>query len=120
MDRISRMLQNQQGGQGGANMAGPPTDSPQVDTAEQIYISSLALLKMLKHGKPFVKSWTQSWRSQVETRSAGSRSFQAGQLAQAGCTAPGNDSSVANPQAVLACPWRSWASCWASSWTTTP
>ena len=25
-------------------------DAPQVDTAEQIYISSLALLKMLKHG----------------------------------------------------------------------
>eukprot|EP00198_Chlamydomonas_reinhardtii_P000088 XP_001689423.1 26S proteasome regulatory subunit [Chlamydomonas reinhardtii] len=31
--------------------AGPPTDTPQVDTAEQIYISSLALLKMLKHGR---------------------------------------------------------------------
>lgn len=31
-------------------MSSPPTDSPQVDTAEQIYISSLALLKMLKHG----------------------------------------------------------------------
>ena len=27
-----------------------PSDAPQVDTAEQIYISSLALLKMLKHG----------------------------------------------------------------------
>ncbi len=26
------------------------SDAPQVDTAEQIYISSLALLKMLKHG----------------------------------------------------------------------
>ena len=25
-----------------------------------------------------------------------------------------------NTQAVLAFPWRSWASCWASSWTTTP
>jgi hypothetical protein len=25
-------------------------DAPQVDTAEQVYISSLALLKMLKHG----------------------------------------------------------------------
>jgi hypothetical protein len=30
---------------------GPPAgDTPQVDTAEQIYISSLALIKMLKHG----------------------------------------------------------------------
>ena len=31
--------------------AQPPTgDTPQVDTAEQVQISSLALLKMLKHG----------------------------------------------------------------------
>jgi 26S proteasome regulatory subunit N11 len=29
----------------------PPTDAPVVDTAEQVYISSLALLKMLKHGR---------------------------------------------------------------------
>ncbi len=28
-----------------------PADSPAVDTSEQIYISSLALLKMLKHGR---------------------------------------------------------------------
>ncbi|GAA6097327.1 26S proteasome non-ATPase regulatory subunit 14 [Tachysurus ichikawai] len=32
-------------------MQGPPTDAPAVDTAEQVYISSLALLKMLKHGR---------------------------------------------------------------------
>ncbi|CAL5228556.1 g11712 [Coccomyxa viridis] len=32
-------------------MAGPTSDAPQVDTAEQISISSLALLKMLKHGR---------------------------------------------------------------------
>jgi len=30
---------------------GPPPDAPIVDTAEQVYISSLALLKMLKHGR---------------------------------------------------------------------
>ncbi|KAK4337174.1 hypothetical protein RND71_043490 [Anisodus tanguticus] len=30
---------------------GPPSDAPVVDTAEQVYISSLALLKMLKHGR---------------------------------------------------------------------
>ncbi len=48
MDRISRMLQN--AGPQGGNMAGPTSDAPQVDTAEQISISSLALLKMLKHG----------------------------------------------------------------------
>lgn len=40
------MLTGMGGGQGG-----PPGDTPQVDTAEQIYISSLALLKMLKHGR---------------------------------------------------------------------
>jgi hypothetical protein len=40
---LSRLLQ----GQGGAQ---PSPDAPQVDTAEQIYISSLALIKMLKHG----------------------------------------------------------------------
>ncbi|ELK28154.1 26S proteasome non-ATPase regulatory subunit 14 [Myotis davidii] len=32
-------------------LLGPPTDAPAVDTAEQVYISSLALLKMLKHGR---------------------------------------------------------------------
>uniref|UniRef100_A0A8C9ERZ5 Proteasome 26S subunit, non-ATPase 14 n=1 Tax=Pavo cristatus TaxID=9049 RepID=A0A8C9ERZ5_PAVCR len=39
---------------GGVNLGlgeGPPTDAPAVDTAEQVYISSLALLKMLKHGR---------------------------------------------------------------------
>ena len=41
------MLQNP-GAQGG-NMSAN-SDAPQVDTSEQIYISSLALLKMLKHG----------------------------------------------------------------------
>lgn len=47
MDRFQRMLG--QGGLGGAGgMAG---DAPQQDTSEQIYISSLALLKMLKHGR---------------------------------------------------------------------
>ncbi len=46
MDRIQRMLT----GMGAGGQAGPPADTPQLDTAEQIYISSLALLKMLKHG----------------------------------------------------------------------
>ena len=35
----------------GGPQAGPAADTPQVDTSEQIYISSLALLKMLKHGR---------------------------------------------------------------------
>jgi 26S proteasome regulatory subunit N11 len=48
MDRIQRMF----GGAGAAAQAGgPAADTPQVDTAEQIYISSLALIKMLKHGQ---------------------------------------------------------------------
>lgn len=38
-------------GAAGGHGAGPPSDAPQVDTSEQIYISSLALLKMLKHGR---------------------------------------------------------------------
>ncbi|CAD7093688.1 unnamed protein product [Hermetia illucens] len=43
MDRLLRL--------GGAMpQAPPPTDAPVVDTAKQVYISSLALLKMLKHG----------------------------------------------------------------------
>mmetsp|Transcript_1502 Transcript_1502/g.4461 ORF Transcript_1502/g.4461 Transcript_1502/m.4461 type:complete len:310 (-) Transcript_1502:298-1227(-) len=44
---LQRMMQGRGGGAGG----GPPGDTPQVDTSEQVYISSLALLKMLKHGR---------------------------------------------------------------------
>jgi 26S proteasome regulatory subunit N11 len=47
MDRLQRLF-NQMGGMGGGQ--GAPTDGPKVDTSEQVYISSLALLKMLKHG----------------------------------------------------------------------
>lgn len=43
------MRQMMRGGMGGGG--GPPTDAPVVDTAETVYISSLALLKMLKHGR---------------------------------------------------------------------
>eukprot|EP01026_Neomeris_dumetosa_P039766 TRINITY_DN3272_c0_g1_i5.p1 TRINITY_DN3272_c0_g1~~TRINITY_DN3272_c0_g1_i5.p1 ORF type:complete len:111 (-),score=15.10 TRINITY_DN3272_c0_g1_i5:22-354(-) len=46
MSRFSQFL----GGQGG-NMPGQGGDTPQVDTAEQVYISALALIKMLKHGR---------------------------------------------------------------------
>lgn len=47
MDRLQRLFGNLPGlpGQGG-----PGADSPMVDTAEKVHISSLALLKMLKHG----------------------------------------------------------------------
>ena len=48
MERIFRLGGGIPGlGQGGT----PPADTPAVDTAEQVYISSLALLKMLKHGR---------------------------------------------------------------------
>lgn len=46
MDRLLRL-----GGGVGLSQAPPPSDAPVVDTAEQVYISSLALLKMLKHGR---------------------------------------------------------------------
>lgn len=46
---MERLLQL--GGRFGMGQAAPPSDSPMVDTAEQVYISSLALLKMLKHGR---------------------------------------------------------------------
>ena len=39
------------GGLGGQQQNPPGTDTPMNDTSEQVYISSLALLKMLKHGK---------------------------------------------------------------------
>ena len=47
MDRIQRLFQAQAAAGGG----GPAPDSPAVDTAELVYISSMALLKMLKHGR---------------------------------------------------------------------
>ncbi|XP_058805146.1 26S proteasome non-ATPase regulatory subunit 14 [Phymastichus coffea] len=47
MDRLLRLG----GGMPGLNQGPPPSDAPVVDTAEQVYISSLALLKMLKHGR---------------------------------------------------------------------
>ena len=47
MEDLQRMLQGQLGG-----MA-PHGDIPLNDTSEKIQISSLALLKMLKHGKHF-------------------------------------------------------------------
>jgi 26S proteasome regulatory subunit N11 len=50
MERLLRLGQlGQLSGAGGLNTA--PQDSNQVDTSETVYISSLALLKMLKHGR---------------------------------------------------------------------
>lgn len=47
MDRLQRLLGQGLGGTGAAALG----DTPQQDTSETIYISSLALLKMLKHGR---------------------------------------------------------------------
>ena len=44
---IQRLLMGQFGQQGGGEMP----EMPLADTSEQIYISSLALIKMLKHCK---------------------------------------------------------------------
>ncbi|CAI0558409.1 unnamed protein product [Linum tenue] len=46
MERLQRMFAGAGGGLGH-----PPVDSPTLDSSEQLYISSLALLKMLKHGR---------------------------------------------------------------------
>ena len=53
--RLAALMQGMGGGGMGAQMQ-PGMEVPQNDTGEQIYISSLALLKMLKHcraGVPF-------------------------------------------------------------------
>ena len=47
MDRLLRLG----GSLGNLGGGAAPADGPVVDTAEQVYISSLALLKMLKHGR---------------------------------------------------------------------
>lgn len=52
MDRLQRLFGNMPGMQGQGN-----PDAPVVDTAEKVHISSLSLLKMLKHGNvSFVNS----------------------------------------------------------------
>lgn len=48
MDRLSRMLAAAQS-MGG--MGGPAQDTNLIDNSETVYISSLALLKMLRHGR---------------------------------------------------------------------
>ncbi|KAG9235603.1 26S proteasome regulatory subunit [Amylocarpus encephaloides] len=51
MDRINRVLASA-GGMGGLNNAAPGSDNTTlVDNSETVYISSLALLKMLRHGR---------------------------------------------------------------------
>ena len=82
---IQRMLAglNPHGGQ-----QNPAADTPQVDTAEQIYISSLALLKMLKHGAE---------QNQIT------------QIASGPSPAQAANTPLLRPQVAPACLWRSWA-----------
>jgi len=47
---LQRLLGNMPGMGGGGGQQ-PQEESALADTAEQVYISSLALLKMLKHGR---------------------------------------------------------------------
>lgn len=49
MERLLRL--GGLGGLGAGGLNATPQDSNQVDTSETVYISSLALLKMLKHGR---------------------------------------------------------------------
>jgi 26S proteasome regulatory subunit N11 len=49
MERLQRMFA--QGGMGAQAQQQPGVDTPMVDNSEHVYISSLALLKMLKHGR---------------------------------------------------------------------
>ena len=48
---LQRLLQQAQMGGGGARQRQGGVEMPLPDTGEQIYISSLALLKMLKHSR---------------------------------------------------------------------
>ncbi|KAG7006910.1 26S proteasome regulatory subunit rpn11 [Physcia stellaris] len=49
MDRLNNLFRGQ--GMGGASSAPPGADSNLIDNSETVYISSLALLKMLRHGR---------------------------------------------------------------------
>ena len=50
--------------QGGAGAM--PADGPAVDTAETVHISSLALLKMLKHGTLIIRNILAYWLCKSE------------------------------------------------------
>lgn len=93
------MQQRAGGGQGG-----PPGDTPQVDTAEQVYISSLALLKMLKHGERL-----QPAQVVLSRNTAALHCIKLSAGLSAGCMSIRNRCTPHLLQAGRACPWRSWA-----------
>ena len=49
MERLQQLMRGMPGGGMGGGMGGG--DSPTPDCAEKVHVSSLALLKMLKHGR---------------------------------------------------------------------
>ena len=60
------------GGMGGGGMGGAAAEVPVNDTAEQVQISSLALLKMLKHGEFIFKAHaTEGTPPRARTRGCG-------------------------------------------------
>lgn len=67
MDRLQRLFNMGGGGGGMGGMGGGET--AQVDTSEQIYISSLALLKMLKHGRAGVPMEVSAPPCDIQNRS---------------------------------------------------
>jgi hypothetical protein len=100
MDRLQQQLMRQLG-MGGAGVG---ADVPVVDTAETVYISSLALLKMLKHGAcargvGALGGPHSRWRAGVPPPPR--------PPPLTPCAAP--YPRPPSPQAARACPWRSWA-----------
>jgi hypothetical protein len=65
IDSLVKMNLQQMLGNLGGNLSnmGPGADIPVVDTAEMTYVSSLALLKMLKHGINFLAPKLNNKRS---------------------------------------------------------
>ena len=94
MDRLQRLFQ-----QAGGGAAPPGTDTPQVDTAEQVCVSSLALLKMLKHGK---QERDEEWGGERggRARRAGQGAMRASLEALAGASASLPRRLPRHPEAV--------------------
>lgn len=107
MEQMQRMMQQRAGGQGG-----PPGDTPQVDTAEQVYISSLALLKMLKHGQRLQRAQAVTSADAAAAVAAAAAAVRRTTFICAGRMFMPNQVPYPAPrtsQVGRACPWRSWA-----------
>ena len=120
--RLAQLFQGMGGPGGGAQVP----DGPVVDASETVHISSLSLLKMLKHGALSVhpncgRCWWPLCFGQIVCPSE--------VLKQNGLTEPArgplrHTRMTSTPplrpwQVAPACPWRSWGSCLGSLLTTT-